>query len=135
MVHHTQCGTGLLADTQASRRQAAKATGLAEAELEAAAVADPHRTVKADVERLLASPLLSPKVRVYARPRVRRRDRARHHRDRHQMTCRSRATTPSRAGAFRRALSEPAHLIAANASYPATETVTKTTVMGVERWV
>ncbi len=36
------------------------------------------------------------------------------------------------AGIVRRALSEPAHLIAANAGYPATETVTKTTVMGVD---
>ena len=32
--------------------------------LEASAVADPHITVKADVERLLTSPLLSPKVSV-----------------------------------------------------------------------
>ena len=42
----------------------AAATGLAEAALEASAVADPHTTVKADVERLLASPQLSPKVSV-----------------------------------------------------------------------
>ena len=63
IVHHTQCGTGLLADA-GFRRQAAEATGLAEAELAAAAVADPHTTVKDDVERLLASPLLSPKVSV-----------------------------------------------------------------------
>ena len=63
IVHHTQCGTGLLADA-GFRRQAAEATGLAEAELEAAAVADPHATVKADVERLLTSPLRSPKVSV-----------------------------------------------------------------------
>jgi len=32
--------------------------------LAASAVTDPHVTVKADVERLLASPLLSPKVSV-----------------------------------------------------------------------
>jgi carbonic anhydrase len=38
--------------------------GLPEAALEASAVADPHTTVKADVERLLASPLLAPKVSV-----------------------------------------------------------------------
>ena len=63
IVHHTQCGTGLLADA-GFRRQAAEATGLAEAELAAAAVADPHVTVKADVERLLTSPLLTPKVSV-----------------------------------------------------------------------
>jgi carbonic anhydrase len=63
VVHHTQCGTGFLADPS-FRHQAAEATGLAEAALEASAVADPHATVKADVERLLTSPLLSPKVSV-----------------------------------------------------------------------
>jgi carbonic anhydrase len=46
------------------RHRAAEATGLPEAALEAAAVTDPHATVKADVERLLTSPLLSPKVSV-----------------------------------------------------------------------
>ena len=63
VVHHTQCGTGFLADP-GFRHQAAEATGLPEAALEASAVADPHATVKADVDRLLASPLLSPKVSV-----------------------------------------------------------------------
>jgi carbonic anhydrase len=63
VVHHTQCGTGFLADP-GFRHQAAAATGLAEAALEASAVADPHATVRADVERLLTSPLLSPKVSV-----------------------------------------------------------------------
>ena len=63
IVHHTQCGTGFLADP-AFRREAAEATGVSEATLAASEVADPHVTVKADVERLLASPLLSPKVSV-----------------------------------------------------------------------
>jgi carbonic anhydrase len=63
VVHHTQCGTGFLADPS-FRQQAAAATGLPEAALEASAVADPHTTVKADVERLLTSRLLSPKVSV-----------------------------------------------------------------------
>jgi carbonic anhydrase len=63
VVHHTQCGTGFLADPS-FRRLTAAATGLDEAALEASAVADPHTTVKADVERLLTSPLLSPKVSV-----------------------------------------------------------------------
>jgi carbonic anhydrase len=63
VVHHTQCGTGFLADP-GFLRQAAEATGLPEAVLEASAVVDPHTTVKADVERLLTSPLLSPKVSV-----------------------------------------------------------------------
>ena len=63
VVHHTQCGTGFLDDPD-FRRRAAAATGVPEAALDASAVADPDVTVKADVERLLASPLLSPKVSV-----------------------------------------------------------------------
>jgi carbonic anhydrase len=63
VVHHTQCGTSLLADPS-FRQQAAGATGLPEAALAASAVADPHITVKTDVERLLTSPLLSSKVGV-----------------------------------------------------------------------
>ena len=63
VIHHTQCGTGFLADP-GFRQQAAAATGVSEAALEAIAVTDPNITVKADVERLLTSPLLSPKVSV-----------------------------------------------------------------------
>jgi len=63
VVHHTQCGTGFLADP-GFQQQAAEATGQPEAALEAAAVADPYTTVKADVEHLLAAPSLSPKVSV-----------------------------------------------------------------------
>jgi carbonic anhydrase len=63
IIHHTQCGTGFLADPD-FRHRAAAATGVPEAALDASAVADPDVTVKADVERLLASPLLSPKVSV-----------------------------------------------------------------------
>ena len=63
VIHHTQCGTSLLADPS-FRHQTAQMTGLPEAALEASAVADPHNTVKADVERLLAAPLLAPKISV-----------------------------------------------------------------------
>jgi len=63
VIHHTQCGTGLLADP-GFRHQAAEATGLPDAALEASAVADPHATVRADVERLLTSPVITPKVSV-----------------------------------------------------------------------
>ena len=63
VIHHTQCGTSLLGDP-GFRHQAAGATGLSEAALEASAVVDPYVTVKADVDRLLTSPLLSPKVSV-----------------------------------------------------------------------
>ena len=63
VIHHTQCGTGFLADP-AFRQEAAEATGVDEAALEASAVGDPHVTVAADVDRLLASPLLPPMVGV-----------------------------------------------------------------------
>jgi carbonic anhydrase len=63
VIHHTQCGTGFLADP-AFRAQAAEATGVPAMVLEASAVTDPHLTVKADVERLLTSPLVPPKVSV-----------------------------------------------------------------------
>jgi carbonic anhydrase len=63
IIHHTQCGTSLLADP-GFRQQAAAAIGRTEAALEAYAVADPQETVKADVDRLLAAPEVSPKVSV-----------------------------------------------------------------------
>jgi carbonic anhydrase len=63
VIHHTQCGTGFLADP-GFRREASEVTGVDEAALEASAVADPHITVWADVERLLASPLLPPGMSV-----------------------------------------------------------------------
>jgi carbonic anhydrase len=63
VIHHTQCGTGFLADPD-FRREASEATGVDEAALEASAVADPHTTVKADVELLLSSPLLPPTMGV-----------------------------------------------------------------------
>jgi carbonic anhydrase len=63
VIHHTQCGTGFLADP-GFRDQAAEATGVAATALEATAVTDPHVTVKADVERLLSSPLIPPRVSV-----------------------------------------------------------------------
>src|SRR5882724_3032958 len=63
VIHHTQCGTGFLADP-GFRREASQATGVDEAALEASAVGDPHTTVSADVERLLTSPLLPPEMGV-----------------------------------------------------------------------
>ena len=63
IIHHTQCGTGFLADP-AFRKQAAEITGITDAALEASAVTDPHLTVGNDVEHLLASPSLPPKVSV-----------------------------------------------------------------------
>ena len=63
VIHHTQCGTGFLADP-GFRHEAAEATGVDEAALEVSAVGDPHVTVVADVERLLASPLRPPRLGV-----------------------------------------------------------------------
>jgi carbonic anhydrase len=59
LIHHTQCGTGFLADPD-FRLAASQATGVDDATLEASAVADPYTTVKADVDLLLNSPLLPP---------------------------------------------------------------------------
>lgn len=63
VLHHTQCGTGFLADPEFLRR-AARATGVAEAVLSGSQVAEPGRTVREDVERLLASPLVPRTVSV-----------------------------------------------------------------------
>jgi len=63
VIHHTQCGTGFLADP-GFRREASEATGVDEGALEASAVGDPHATVTADVECLLTSPLLPPGMSV-----------------------------------------------------------------------
>lgn len=63
VIQHTQCGTGFLADA-GFRGGAAAATGLTEGTLEAMVVTDPDTTVRADVERLLAAPGVSPKVSV-----------------------------------------------------------------------
>lgn len=57
VVHHTQCGSGFLAD-EGFRRGFAARTGLAEGPLAARAVTDPVASVRADVARLRADPLL-----------------------------------------------------------------------------
>jgi carbonic anhydrase len=61
VVHHTQCGTGFLADAD-FRRQAATTTGVPEPLLEESAVGDPYTTVRADVERLASSPQIPERV-------------------------------------------------------------------------
>jgi carbonic anhydrase len=63
VIHHTQCGTGFLADP-GFRREACDVTGADEGALQDSAVADPHTTVLVDVERLLNSPLLPPTMTV-----------------------------------------------------------------------
>jgi carbonic anhydrase len=63
VIHHGQCGTGFLADP-AFRARASARTGVAEERLLGVLVDDPERTVREDVARLVAAPLISPKIPV-----------------------------------------------------------------------
>jgi carbonic anhydrase len=63
VIHHTQCGTGALAD-DAFRRTYAERIGAEESTLREHAVIDPAATVTRDVERLRAAPQISPRVTV-----------------------------------------------------------------------
>jgi carbonic anhydrase len=61
VIHHHQCGTGFLADPS-FRARASVETGMSEEHLLQSLVDDPERTVRDDVARLGASPLISPKI-------------------------------------------------------------------------
>jgi carbonic anhydrase len=61
VIHHTQCGTGALAD-DTFRRRYAQRIGADEATLREHAVLDPAGTVTRDVERLRSAPAISPRV-------------------------------------------------------------------------
>src|SRR5436190_22952459 len=63
VIHHTQCGTGALAD-EAFRRRYAKRIGAEESTLRKRAVLDPVATVTCDVERLRSATAISPRVAV-----------------------------------------------------------------------
>ena len=63
VIHHTECGSGFLADDD-FRRGFADRVGASEQELAAQAVTDPAQSVLADVEALLASPLLPGRMSV-----------------------------------------------------------------------
>lgn len=63
VIHHTDCGSALLADDEL-RHEFATAGGFDDAELAALAVTDPTITAKSDVETLLASPMVDGHVRV-----------------------------------------------------------------------
>jgi carbonic anhydrase len=63
VIHHTQCGTGALAD-DAFRQRYAERIGADESSLRANAVLDPAATVVRDVERLRAAEAISPRIRV-----------------------------------------------------------------------
>jgi carbonic anhydrase len=63
VIHHTQCGTGALAD-DTFRRRFAERIGAEESTLQERAVLDPTATVTSDVERLHSAPAISPSVTV-----------------------------------------------------------------------
>lgn len=63
IIHHTDCGSGLLAD-EGLRHGFAGRSGIAEAELAELPVLDPAATVRADVERVLADPSISERITV-----------------------------------------------------------------------
>lgn len=63
IIHHTQCGSGALADDAFRHRYAAR-IGTEESTLREHAVVDPAATVTRDVERLRSAPAISPRVRV-----------------------------------------------------------------------
>ena len=63
VIHHTQCGTGALAD-ETFRRTYAERIGADESALRAHAVLDPVATVAHDVALLRTAPATSPRVTV-----------------------------------------------------------------------
>jgi len=63
IIHHTDCGSGLLADDEV-RHGFAERAGYDDEALAALPVLDPARTVRSDVERLLSDPRVSPRITV-----------------------------------------------------------------------
>lgn len=63
IIHHTQCGTGALADDRFRHRYAER-IGAEESSLLERAVLDPVATVTRDVERLRSAPAVSSRVTV-----------------------------------------------------------------------
>jgi carbonic anhydrase len=63
IVHHTDCGSGLLADDDL-RHGFAERSGIADATLAELPVLDPAATVRADVEKVLTDPRISPRITV-----------------------------------------------------------------------
>jgi len=63
VIHHTQCGTGALAD-DTFRRRYAERIGAEESTLLEHAVLDPAATVRRDVELLRSAAAISPRVTV-----------------------------------------------------------------------
>src|SRR5215813_15411514 len=63
IIHHTDCGSGLLADEHL-RHGFAERTGYDEDALADLPVLDPAATVRADVERVVSDPRISPRITV-----------------------------------------------------------------------
>lgn len=63
VIHHTDCGSGLLADEELRRGFAARG-GYDEAALAELPVLDPEQTVREDVERVLRAPEVSQRITV-----------------------------------------------------------------------
>jgi carbonic anhydrase len=63
IIHHTQCGSGLLAD-EALRHGFAEHTGYDEDMLADLPVLDPAATVRTDVDRVVSDPRISPRITV-----------------------------------------------------------------------
>jgi carbonic anhydrase len=63
VIHHTDCGSGLLADDEL-RRRFAQRTGYDERTLAELPVLDPMQTVREDVQRLLHAPQVSSRITV-----------------------------------------------------------------------
>src|SRR5262249_48134629 len=63
VIHHTDCGSGLLADEHL-RHGFAERTAYDEDALADLPVLDPVATVRADVERVLSDPRISPRITV-----------------------------------------------------------------------
>jgi carbonic anhydrase len=63
IIHHTDCGSGLLADVEL-RHGFSQRTGYDEQTLAELPVLDPPATVRTDVDRLLSDPRISPHITV-----------------------------------------------------------------------
>ena len=63
VIHHTDCGSTLLADPEL-RRDFATRGGFVEGELAWLRATDPAATVRADVDTLITAPQISPNIRI-----------------------------------------------------------------------
>ena len=64
IIHHTDCGSAWLAEDEELRHGFAQRIGYDDQALADLAVVDPSATVRADVERVLSDPGVSPRITV-----------------------------------------------------------------------